>query len=437
VLFAPLLLIATASPPLTPAQEKRVTPIVEVVREQADSVVAIAATHVVTQSVSIFDFFQAPQRETQRSTIGSGTIIHADGYVLTNAHVVAQASELSIILRGGKELSAHVVAALPEDDVAIVKADVPRGVVLNPVKLGRGDDLMVGETVIAIGAPVGLQNTVTAGIVSAVEREIHPSQAVKISGLIQTDAAINPGNSGGPLFNALGEQIGVNTAIRGDAQNVGFAISVEKVKSLLPKLLAVETRGRVRLGLQLMREANERPGVVVERVEKGSPADKAGLEAGMIVTEVGGRRVSGLVEALVAILAQPTGEKFEIRAVLPEGTTDSFNVSILELPPPDGAKLAKQHLGLDLVELDAATSARLGLRAGAGVIVKDVEKGTDAARAGIAPGDLITRIGPYGVRRLTDLGVLEDVPSGAGVALRVVRFGKGRVLQTEVVVSAR
>jgi len=320
-----------------------------------------------------------------------------------------------------------------------VKADVPRGVTLSPVKLGRGDDLLVGETVIAIGAPVGLQNTVTQGIVSAVDRELRPSSTVRMLGLIQTDAAINPGNSGGPLFNVLGEQIGVNTAIRGDAQNVGFAISVDRVKGLLPKLLAVETRGRVRLGLTLARESTEKdkPGVIVERVDDGSPADKVGIEAGMVVTEVGGKATHTLVDTLVALLAQPTGTKFELRAILPEGTTDTFRVAILELPAPDGAALARTHLGLDVVDLDKATAARLGLRAGAGVVVRGVDKDGPAQRVGLQGGDLITRIGPYGVRQLADLGVLEGVGSGAGVALRVVRFGKGRILQTEVVLPAR
>ena len=430
-----LALALLSAPPLTPAQQKRVTPVVEVVREEADSVVAIVATHVVTQSQSIFDVFEVP-RAVEKSSIGSGSVLHEAGYILPNAHVVAQASELSVTLRGGRELPAHVVAAIPGEDLAIVKADVPRGVALQTVSLGDSDDLMVGETVVAIGAPVGLQNTVTAGIVSALERELSPARGVSFKGLVQTDAAINPGNSGGPLFNVEGEQVGVNTAIRGDAQNVGFAIPVGKVKALLPKLLAVESRGRARLGLVLARERPE-GGVIVESVERGSPAQRAGIEAGMVVVEVAGHETPGLADALVELLEQPTARPFTIRAVLPEGTIDRFEVSILEPPPPDGRALARSHFGLDVVELDAAGAARLGLRAGAGVIVKDVAKGSEAARAGIAPGDLITRVGSLGVRRVADLGVLEQVAAGDGVSFRVVRIGRGRVLQTEVVLAAR
>ncbi|HEY4222090.1 MAG TPA: trypsin-like peptidase domain-containing protein [Myxococcota bacterium] len=437
LLFAALALAVAvvAAPPaeLTPAQQKRVTPIVEVVRSEADGVVAIAATHVVTQSVSMFDVFAQP-REVQRSSIGSGTVIHASGYVLTNAHVVAMASEISVMLKGGKELPAHVVAALPDEDIAIVKCDVPPGITLHAVKLGSSDDVMVGETVIAIGAPVGLVHTVTSGIISAVDRELRPSEGVRFKGILQTDAAINPGNSGGPLFNIVGEQIGVNTAIRGDAQNVGFAIPSDRVKVLLPRLLSVEARGRARLGVRLGKESDDRPGVVVDEIEHASPADKSGLGRGMIVTDVGDAHTPTLVDALVALLEQPSGKPFAVHAVLPEGTTDVFTMQIEELPPPDAHSLAKKVLGLDVADLDAVTATRLGLRAGAGVLVKDVERGRDAARLGVQPGDLITRVGPYGIRHVTDLAILEDA-AGTDIPVRVVRIGKGRVLQTEVLLG--
>lgn len=423
---------------LTPAQQRRVNPIVEVVRVEAEGVVAIAATHVVTQSVSIFDVFAQPglaPREV-RGTIGSGTVIHPSGYVLTNAHVVAMASELSVILKGGKELPAHVVAAIPEDDIAIVKADVPPDLELHAVRLGSSDDVMVGETVIAIGAPVGLAHTVTSGIVSAVDREITPTEQLRFQ-VIQTDAAINPGNSGGPMFNILGEQIAVNTAIRGDAQNVGFAIPVDRVKSLLPRLLAVESRGRVQLGLRLSRESDERPGVLVDEVERGSPADSAGMGAGMVITDVGDASTPTLVDALVALLEQKPGAPFRVRATLPEGTSDSFEVALRELPPPDGRALARRRLGLVVQDLDPATAARLGLRAGAAVLVREVEKSSAAARAGLTAGDLVTRVGPYGIRRVTDLAFLETLPPGAEIPVRVVRIGRGRVAQTEVLLPAR
>ena len=157
----------------------------------------------------------------------------------------------------------------------------------------------------------------------------------------------------------------------------------------------------------------------------------------MVIVEVAGAETPGLADALVELLEQPTGRPFVIRAVLPEGTIDTFNVAIMEPPPPDGRALTRAHLGIEVADLDAASATRLGLRAGAGVVVKEVERGSQAARVGIASGDLITRVGSFGVRRVADLGVLEDVSAGTEVGLRVVRIGRGHVLQTEVVLLAR
>jgi serine protease Do len=428
-------LALTVSAQLSPAQQQRETPVTKVVRENKDAVVAIQATHVVTTHQSLFDvFFQVEPQASVRGSIGSGSILHPSGYVLTNAHVAAQASELSVVLANGKSFPAHVVAAIPEDDVAIVKLDGASD--LPYVRLGTSQDLMVGESVIAIGSPVGLQSTVTTGIVSALDREVAPSARMRIKGLMQTDAAINPGSSGGPLFNALGEQIGVNTAIRGDAQNVGFAIPVDRVRALLPKLLSVEAHGRMRLGIELSQDAED-GGAVIAAVARGSPAHKAGLEPGMVLKEVHGRPTRDLVDGLVALFEEPAGKPFRVRAALPEGAVDIFEVAIEALPAPDGGKLAQAHLGLEVADLDMATAARLGLRPGAGVLVRGVVRGTDAQRAGIAPGDLLTRVGPYGVRRVADLALLEGVAPGTAVSVRVVRITRGRVSQAEIVISSR
>lgn len=428
-------LALTLAAQLSPAQQQRETPVTKVVRENKDAVVAIQATHVVTAHQSLFDvFFQVEPQASVRGSIGSGSILHASGYVLTNAHVAAQASELSVVLANGKSFPAHVVASIPEDDVAIVKLDGASD--LPSVRLGTSQDLMVGESVIAIGSPVGLQSTVTTGIVSALDREVAPSARLRIKGLLQTDAAINPGSSGGPLFNALGEQIGVNTAIRGDAQNVGFAIPVDRVRALLPKLLSVEAHGRLRLGIELSHDAAD-GGAVIAAVARGSPAHKAGLEPGMVLKEVHGRATRDLVDGLIALFEEPAGKPFRVRAALPEGAVDIFEVAIEALPAPDAAELARAHLGLEVADLDMATAARLGLRPGAGVLVRSVVRGTDADRAGIAAGDLLTRVGPYGVRRVADLALLEGVAPGAAVSVRVVRITRGRVSQAEIALSSR
>ncbi len=431
-------LVAAAAPaaPLSEAQQRRVTPIVALVKDNIDAVVNISATHVVTSQGDAF--FDVP-RQMKSNSVGSGAVIHASGYVLTNAHVVARASELSVLLHDGRRLPATVVAQLPDDDVAIIKVDLPPGARLPAVALGRSDDLLVGETVVAIGNPVGLQHSVTTGIISAVGRTFAAQAGARFDDIIQTDAAINPGNSGGPLFNILGEQVGVNTAIRSDAQNVGFAIPIDRVKSLLPRLLAVEAQGRVRLGMALGAEARgDKKGVTVGAVESKSPAARAGLAQGMVLESIGGRPTPTLIEALVALREQKVGRAFPVRAILPEGTTDELQVTIEQLPKPDGAKLAAQRFGASLRAMDREAAAKLGLRAGSGLLVDDVEKKSPAAAVGIQRGDLVVRVGPYGVQTLDDLGVLlEQVPAGARVPLRIVRITKSAAFQSEVVLTAR
>ena len=436
----------------TARQEPRVTATVEVVELCRAAVVNVSATHIVTENASPFDFFETP-RERKQSSVGSGSIIHPAGYVLTNAHVIAVATELTVTMASGKTWPAHVVASLPEDDIAIVKIDLPHHELVPALTLGRSDDVMVGESVIAIGNPVGLGHTVTTGIISATQRELMPRPNVKMTGLLQTDAAINPGNSGGPLLNVLGEQIGVNTAIRGDAQNVGFAIGVDRVRALLPRLLAVENRtraadgARLSLGLALaIQIVNDEEVLVVKEVAAASPAARARVEKGSVVVGVAPASGNGngngdgdgdgegsIVSSLIWLYETEPGEKVQMRLRLPEGSIDVVELSPRARPPPDGRALAKDRLGLVLADLDPATAVRLGLRGG--VVVKASDG--PARQAGIAVGDLVVRLGDYGLRGVQQLSVLEDLKAGDQVALRVVRLSKGRVFAAEVVLPAR
>ena len=425
----------------TARQQARMSPVVRVVEMCRPAVVNIAATHVVTESSSPFDFYDAP-REVKQSAVGSGSVIHDRGYVLTNAHVIAAASELVVTTSLGKTLPAHVVAAIPEDDIALVKVDLPRNERLPALRLGRSDDVMVGESVIAIGNPVGLGHTVTTGIVSATQREISPHRDVTMTGLLQTDAAINPGNSGGPLLNSIGEQIGVNTAIRGDAQNVGFAIGVDRVRALLPRLLAIENRAngvdgagaRLLLGLKLeVRIVDDEEALVVAGVVPDTPAARAGIEEGSHV--VGVNDETGVVPSLVALHEMSPDERFTVRLRLPEGSVDAVSLRIATRPPADGIGLAASHLGLTLADLDPGAAVRLGLRSG--VVVKGVDPRGPAGKSGIQPGDLVVRLGNFGVRSTRDLAMLEDVRPGDDIAVRIVRIDRRRVFAAEVVLQAR
>jgi serine protease Do len=423
---------------LTPHQLRRVSPVVEVVQRTLSSVVNISTTRVVESrqmgrgTFGFFpDVFNVPQH-LKTNSVGSGSIIHPAGYVLTNAHVVARADELFVHLSDGQRLPARLVAALADDDVAVLKIDPPSP--LPVVTLGRSDDLLVGETTIAIGNPVGLGHTVTTGIVSALDRELNPARGVSFKGIIQTDAAINPGNSGGPLLNILGEQIGVTTAIRADVQNVGFAIPIDRVKALLPAILAVEKKGRFALGLTLGHEApSAGVGVVVTAVTPGSPAARAGFTAGRIITRIDTTTTNQLLDALVVLQEQTPGVPFSVFTVDGSGERE-HRVVIEQIPLKDGQALAFEKLGLRLVPMSGELAARLGVQPGAALVVDTVAPGSEAAKVGFRKGDLVTRIGPYGVRTLEQVGlILENVKRGDDVALRVLRVERTMVTQSEVV----
>ncbi|NUQ49447.1 MAG: trypsin-like peptidase domain-containing protein, partial [Phycisphaerae bacterium] len=276
-LLAAALLAAPALAQDATDLQRRRSPVVEVFQQCRDAVVNISTARVVrVRSLGardifddIFDFRRPATTQRRVTSVGSGVVIHRDGYVVTNAHVVAQTSDIVVTFANGAAAAAQVVAADPAHDLAVLRVQTREP--LSAITLGQSDDIMVGETVVAIGNPLGLGHSVTTGIVSAVGRELRYSDSLVYSDLIQTDAAINPGNSGGPLLNVLGQMIGITTAIRGDAQNVGFAIPVDKLWELLPNLLDIEKRQRVRLGLRVVgKEAR------VETVRAGSPAAAAG-----------------------------------------------------------------------------------------------------------------------------------------------------------------
>lgn len=430
---------ARANAPLTAAQERRVTPVVRVVQAVSPAVVNIAATHRVSVPArSPFEFWEHPRgRQRETTSVGSGIVIHPSGYVLTNHHVIAQASALNVVFPGGRKHSAQVVASAQGSDVAIIKFDAPAGQPFVP--LGRSDDLMVGEDVIAIGNPLGLGHTVTTGIVSAVDRQLPLSESATFEHLIQTDAAINPGNSGGPLLNALGELVGINTAIRGDAQNVGFAIAIDEVARLLPRLLDVRHQGRFRLGLTLAPGApGDGPGAHVAGVRPGSPAAKAGLEPGMRVMAVGERASPRMLDALVALLEAPIGRDFMLHVQDQGGEARALRVRIQEDAPPEGRALAKAMFGMETAPLDARTAKALRVRPGAAVRVTRVQRGSAAARGGIRAGDLVTQCNGYAVRTPAELGlVLEDIPRSSLVWFSVVRRGRrGRLVRADTRLQA-
>ncbi|MHC4366031.1 MAG: S1C family serine protease, partial [Planctomycetota bacterium] len=239
------------------ATSDRQTPVTRVYQDTHKAVVNIAGERLMAASrgpgylwPEAFELW-GPRFQRQVAVLGSGMVVHEDGYVITNAHVIQGAEKIKVVFSDGREFSARIVSADESKDLAVMKISADEK--LPFIRLGRSYDLMIGETVIAIGNPFGYSSTVTSGIVSAVGRDIQVSEGMWLRGLIQTDASINPGNSGGPLLNVNGDLIGVNTAIRAEAENIGFAIPVDTLADNLSQMLMPEKLRRVRLGLAVGR----------------------------------------------------------------------------------------------------------------------------------------------------------------------------------------
>lgn len=419
------------------AQDKqtfnRRTPVVEVYEKTHNAVVNISGERTVSTSIwpefdwpGMFDFW-GPRFQRQVKVLGSGVIVHEDGYIITNAHVIEGAKNIKVMLGDGQEFPATVISADQSKDLAVLTIE-------NKDKLpfihpGRSNDLMIGETVIAIGNPYGYSNTVTSGVVSAVGRDIEVSEGFWLRGLIQTDAPINPGNSGGPLLNVNGELIGINTAIKAEAQNIGFAIPVDTLADNLTQMLMPEKLRRVQLGLIMgrMKTVGEFTGLEVDSIVKESPADKNGMAAGDIVLEIDGRKLTGVIDFYVKMMHKEIGEPIIIKYVRPEALRLQSRTAKLTLaarPLPDGRKLAKEFFQMDVSELTGPVARKFGYQSAYPVlIITDVEPDAAAAQAGLAGGDLILEVNNTAVRNLKEFSLeMEKVNEGDIVKLRIMRI---------------
>ena len=369
-----------------------------------------------------FRRFQVPMPDAQpmpRQGQGSGFIITPDGYILTNAHVVDGASELTVRLTDKREFKAKVVGADRRTDVAVVKIDASG---LPTVKLGDPSQLKVGEWVAAIGSPFGLENTVTAGIVSAKARALPDEGYVPF---IQTDVAINPGNSGGPLFNMAGEVVGINSQIysrTGGYMGLSFSIPIDvavKIKDDLVKFGKV-TRGRIGVAIQGVNRdladsfGLDRPrGALVSTVEPGSPAEKAGIKSGDVILAVDGKAIDQSVDLPRVVGETKPGTALALQ-VWRKGATQNLRVTVGEMPAEkvaaagagDDAKPAK--LGVSVRPLTAEERKTLGINAG--VVVERVDG--PAAKAGIRQGDVILAFGAEKVENPEQLKKLVDKANG-------------------------
>ncbi|NNM87789.1 MAG: trypsin-like serine protease [Phycisphaerae bacterium] len=404
----------------------RDTLIVQVVKRRGPAVVSITAKRLVRQRVNPFpnnffwrEFNVGPVVQVPADFLGSGFIIQRDGYVITNNHVVDQAQEIHVTLADGKRLSAHVVGSDPRADLAILKIHGPGP--FPTIPLGLSDDLMIGEPTIAIGNPFGYSQSVSSGIVSAIHRQIiEPNNPKPLTNLIQTDAAINPGNSGGPLLNIYGQVIGINTAIRGKAQNIGFAIGVDRLSSLIPRLMNPATVNKVEIPLHLVAiRTMTGPDHVHQRVVVMGTQGPA-------VESIDGCRTSTLADAYAALL-QVTLARKDVRVKFNNGLVREYRVKTA--PPPAVVLASEKILGMGLDQVTPVLAKRYHLGVQSGLLVTQINPGSVAAKAGIKPGDVVVQIGPYRVRTLDDLAaLLPYIPKAKVVRIVVVRqrrFGVG------------
>ncbi len=405
------------------ARRLRRTPVVGAVERAAPSVVAIGTT----QLVRVPRFWEWDFVVQERpGALGSGVIVHPDGYVITNAHVINQAAKIAVKLTGlgdETEIPAALVAVDLAHDLALLKLE--REGPYPAAAFGRSDDLMVGETAIAMGNPFGLGRTVTVGVVSAIDRDIKIRDQV-FEGLIQTDAAVNHGNSGGALMNIAGEWIGVNSAIyslSGGSDGISFAIPISTVRSFLASAL----RPLRIVGRWLGVEFGEKPDgtVVVETVYRVGPAAEAGLASGAVVVGDDGEPLRDIVELTYAVLDAAKGAGYALRIVDGAGGAPrTVNVAFAELPT---RKLSWESLGILCVEITPAITEQTGYREDSGVLVQAVRENGPAARLGLRKADLLVGLGDYPLRTQDDLLVLlEKMNPGDPVDVHLVRPERSR-----------
>jgi serine protease Do len=376
-------------------------------------------------------------REFKQNGLGTGFIIDKDGFIVTNNHVVKDADKIKVVLKDKREFDAEIVGRDPHTDLALIKIDTKKD--LPTVRLGSSDKLQVGEWVAAIGSPFGLEQTVTAGIVSAKGRVIGSGP---YDDFIQTDASINPGNSGGPLINMNGEVVGINTAIIAGGQGIGFAIPIDLANGIIKQL---KTNGEVTrgwLGITIQDLSGElaeyygvkgQTGVLVADVIPGDPADQAGIKPKDIILKVNGDTVT-TGRDLTAKSADLTVGDNAALTVLRDGKEKTLNVKVgkrsLTLAAAQAPRPEKEtEFGLQVADLTPQMARQLNLNDDKGVVVVGVKANSKAEKAGIQKGDLIKEVNRQPVESTSDFKkMVHNKKTGDGVDLLVKRMNAGYVV---------
>ncbi len=375
------LLLAAAPPAIAEAGESRRTAIVQAIENARDSVVNIHGQKLIANPDD-----DASGEMKRVNGMGTGVIIDPRGFIVTNYHVVEGVRRIEVTLASGRTTTATLLSHDPRTDLAVIK--IPSDTSLPVIPLGTSSDLMIGETVLALGNAFGYEHTVTRGIVSALHRSVEVSRSQRYDDLIQTDASINPGNSGGPLLNIDGEMIGINVAVRAGAQGIGFAIPVDRAMQIVTELISSERIDRTWHGIVGRRHAA--PGVAVETVHRESPAESAGVRPGDVITRIADYSVNTPLDVERAMLGRKPGETVQV-SVTRGGEQTSIDLPLAAARVRSVSQEDRfwLELGIHVEPMAAAKVQRLQSRYRGGLLVTGVRGGGPANEQGIREGDIL------------------------------------------------
>jgi Do/DeqQ family serine protease len=355
------------------------------------------------------DFFDPGfERRYKRTSLGSGVIIDGKrGFILTNKHVILKSKTITVSLKDGREFTAQIVGADTDSDLAVLRISSPTA--LPDITMGDSSNLMIGETVIAIGNPFGFSNTVTTGVISATNRSVRTDDMV-YHDFIQTDASINPGNSGGPLLNINGELVGINTAIYAKAQGIGFAIPINTAKRIVSDLIRYGEVIPAWIGITIQDidqdlarylNASTVNGVLVKKAETVGPARKAGILEGDIILSINTTNISSEKDFHRAMIPLSAGEKIDI-TIWRDGKTKTVSVKTSAFPKELALDLAYDLLGISVENLSTKNRYIYKALAKQGVLISEVSRQSFLAHIGARPGDVIRQIDDIPIKNIND-----------------------------------
>ena len=394
------------------ADDIRITPVVKAVENTKASVVNISTYEQVFERNNPFSRFGSDpffdsflnnffnnqiNKKSVRTHLGSGVIIDSRGYVLTNWHVVEKAAGIVISTEEENEFNADLVGADPKSDLAVLKIDSKES--FSSIPLGVSDNILIGETVIAIGNPFGLSHSVTTGVVSALHRSIKANEQI-YENFIQTDASINPGNSGGPLLNIKGELIGINTAIYSGAEGIGFAIPISTAKRIIDDLLEYGEVHPPWLGISVQ---DMKPGVaehfgykgnhgvIISEIFPGSPADKAGVQPGDIILSLSDQKIKSKTSYKRILGIYTANDTINIK-IYRQGSVKTVQINASEMPVEYLDSLVWDGLGIKIIDNSNNIARRYNLYSAAGVVISEIKLNSTANKLGLAAGDIILKV---------------------------------------------